>query len=62
MGVWPREGASQEPGASFACFSSVGADPSGVKLLDDTGVRLEGSNPKDDDEGVELELDDDSRR
>jgi len=32
-----------------------------VKLLDDTGVRLKGSNPEDDDEGVELELDDDPR-
>jgi len=29
-----------------------------LKLFDDPGVRLEGSDLEDDDEGVELELDD----
>ena len=36
---------------SRACLGFARAGPSGVKFLEELGLRPEGSDPKDDDEG-----------
>ena len=43
---------------SRACLGSAGAGPSGVESLEYPGLRLEGFDLEDGDEGVELDLDD----
>ena len=50
-----------EPRVSRAHLDSDGVGPSDVRFLDEAGAKPEGSNPKDGDEGVEIDLDDGPR-
>ena len=45
---------------SRACLGSAGAGLSGVKFLEEPVLRHEGTDPEDGDEGVELDLEDES--